>query len=120
MLLLNGCLLLSLLLLLFLSLSTQTPIQWVPGALSPGLKRPGREADHSPPFSADVKECVGLYLHSPITPSWRGVQLHNKKKKSTRTTLPYISLETFGYILVYTHIITYHARQFGYCTAHHA
>jgi hypothetical protein len=23
---------------------TQPPIQWVPGALSPGLKRPGREA----------------------------------------------------------------------------
>jgi hypothetical protein len=34
---------------------TQTPIQWVPGALSLGLKRPGREADHSPPYSAEVK-----------------------------------------------------------------
>jgi hypothetical protein len=27
---------------------TQPPIQWVPGALSLGVKRPGREADHSP------------------------------------------------------------------------
>jgi hypothetical protein len=27
---------------------TQTPIQWSLGALSPGVKRPGREADHSP------------------------------------------------------------------------
>jgi hypothetical protein len=26
--------------------STQPPIQWVTGALSPGVKRPGREADH--------------------------------------------------------------------------
>jgi len=26
----------------------QPPIQWVPGAPSPGVKRPGREADHSP------------------------------------------------------------------------
>jgi hypothetical protein len=26
--------------------STQPPIQWVPGALSPGIKRQGREADH--------------------------------------------------------------------------
>jgi hypothetical protein len=26
--------------------STQPPIQWVPGALSLGVKRPGREADH--------------------------------------------------------------------------
>jgi hypothetical protein len=32
---------------------TQPPIQWVPGALSLGLRRPGREADHSPPSSAD-------------------------------------------------------------------
>jgi hypothetical protein len=34
---------------------TQPPIQWVPGFLSLGVKRPGREADHSPPSSADVK-----------------------------------------------------------------
>jgi hypothetical protein len=33
----------------------QHPIQWVPGALSLGVKRPGREADHSPPPSAEVK-----------------------------------------------------------------
>jgi hypothetical protein len=31
-----------------------------------GVMRPGREADHSPPYSAEVKECVELYLHSPI------------------------------------------------------
>jgi hypothetical protein len=30
---------------------TQPPIQWVPG-----VKRPGREADHSPPTSAEVKK----------------------------------------------------------------
>jgi hypothetical protein len=30
-------------------------IQWVPGTLSLGVKRPGREADHSPPSSAQVK-----------------------------------------------------------------
>jgi hypothetical protein len=29
-----------------------------------GVKQPGREADHSPPSSAEVKECVELYLHS--------------------------------------------------------
>jgi hypothetical protein len=33
----------------------QPPIQWVPGALSLGIKWPGREADHSPPSSAEVK-----------------------------------------------------------------
>jgi hypothetical protein len=51
---------------------TQPPIQLVPGALSLGVKRPGREADHSPPSSAEVKERVALYLHSPNTFSWRG------------------------------------------------
>jgi hypothetical protein len=35
---------------------TQPPIQWVPGALSLGVKWLGSEADHSPPSSAEVKE----------------------------------------------------------------
>jgi len=34
----------------------QPPIQWVPGALPLGVKWPGREADHFPPPSAEVKE----------------------------------------------------------------
>jgi hypothetical protein len=38
-----------------IGVDTQPPIQWVPGTLSLGIKRPGREADHSPPFSAEVK-----------------------------------------------------------------
>jgi len=39
-------------------------IQWVPGALSLGVKQPGHEADYSP-SSAKIKECVELYLPSP-------------------------------------------------------
>jgi hypothetical protein len=35
----------------------------------------GRKTDHSPPSSAEVKECAELYLYSPNTPSWRGAQL---------------------------------------------
>jgi hypothetical protein len=35
----------------------------------------GRQADHSPPSGAEVKEWVELYLHSPNMPSWRGAQL---------------------------------------------
>jgi hypothetical protein len=38
--------------------STQPPIQWVPGL--PGVKQ------HLPPASAEVKESVELYLHSPL------------------------------------------------------
>jgi hypothetical protein len=56
---------------------TQPPIPWLPGALSLGLKRPGRGADHSPPSSAEVKECVELCLHSHNTPSWHGDQLQH-------------------------------------------
>jgi hypothetical protein len=39
---------------------TQPPIQWVPGALSTGVKRQGREADHSLPPSADVKNSEAI------------------------------------------------------------
>jgi hypothetical protein len=51
-----------------------------------GVKRLGREAGNSPPSSAEVKECVELYLHSPNTPSWRGARL----KHRDNFTLPYL------------------------------
>jgi hypothetical protein len=34
---------------------TQPSIQWVPEALSMGVKRLGRKSDYSPPSSAEVK-----------------------------------------------------------------
>jgi hypothetical protein len=43
---------------------TQPPIQWVPGAISLGVKRPVREADHTPPSSAEVKNAWS-YTSSP-------------------------------------------------------
>jgi len=36
------------------------------GTISPGVKRPWRQADHSPPSSADVKNAWSLYLHSAV------------------------------------------------------
>jgi hypothetical protein len=42
----------------------QPPIQWALGALSPGLKRPGCEANHSPPTSAEVKK-KWIYTSTP-------------------------------------------------------
>jgi hypothetical protein len=54
---------------------TQPPIQWVRRDLYLRVKRPRREADHSPPSSAEVKECVELYLHSPNTSYGTGVTL---------------------------------------------
>jgi hypothetical protein len=50
---------------------TQPPIQWVEGALSPGVKRPGHEADYSPPANAKVKNCEAIPL-LPHTSSWCG------------------------------------------------
>jgi len=59
---------------------TKHPIQWVPGTLPLRVKRPGLEANHSPPSSAEVKKCVELYLHSPNMPSWRGAQLKTRRQ----------------------------------------
>jgi hypothetical protein len=62
---------------------THPPIQWVPfRAVSLGVKRPGREADHSPPSSAEVKD-VWSYTSTPLYAfmAWCSV------KRSTGTTL---------------------------------
>jgi hypothetical protein len=44
--------------------STQPPIQWVSRALSPGVKRPMREFDHSPPARVEVK-IFRIYISTP-------------------------------------------------------
>jgi hypothetical protein len=46
-----------------------------------GLKRPGHEADHSPPSSAKVKN-VWSYTSTTLTSLWHGTYL------TTETTLP--------------------------------
>jgi hypothetical protein len=43
---------------------TQLPIQWIPEAFSSGKKRQGREADHSPPTSPEVKK-MWIYTFTP-------------------------------------------------------
>jgi hypothetical protein len=63
--------------------------------LSLGVKRPGRESDHSPPSSAKVKEWMEIYLHSPNTPSWRGAQL----KEAQRQLYHYLYL--LGYLTTF-------------------
>jgi hypothetical protein len=45
---------------------TKPPTQWVQGALPGRVKRPGREADHSPPYSPEVKN-AWRYTSTPIT-----------------------------------------------------
>jgi hypothetical protein len=61
---------------------TQLVIQWVPGAVSPGVQRPGREAGCSFSSSAVVKNAGGI--PSPHhTSSWRDAQLINRMDNFT-------------------------------------
>jgi hypothetical protein len=43
---------------------TQPPFHWVSVAVSLGVKWPGREADHTPPSSAEVKN-AWRYTYTP-------------------------------------------------------
>jgi hypothetical protein len=43
----------------------QPSIQWVQGAFSLGVKRPGREADHSPPLSSAEVKSAWSYTSTP-------------------------------------------------------
>jgi hypothetical protein len=45
---------------------TQPPIQWVPGALSLGVKQLEHEVDHSPPSSAKVKDAWNCTSIPPV------------------------------------------------------
>jgi hypothetical protein len=46
---------------------TQPHVQWVPGALSLGVKRPGHEADRSPPSSDEAKNA---WSYTPPLPQY--------------------------------------------------
>jgi hypothetical protein len=50
----------------------QPPIQWVSGAISSGIKRPEREANQSPPCSAEVKNGRAV----PPLPIYRNGLVH--------------------------------------------
>jgi hypothetical protein len=45
----------------------EPPVQWVPG-LSRGYRRPGRDADHTPPSSAEVKKELSYTSTHPMGP----------------------------------------------------
>jgi len=68
---------------------TQPPIQWVTGVLSLGVKRPGREANHSPPSSAEIKNACG-YISTPqyTFKAWCSV----KKSRGPSLLLLYFTL----------------------------
>jgi len=55
---------------------TQPPILWLPWALSLQVKQPGREADHSPPSSAEAENAWNYISTSPTR--LQGVMLSYK------------------------------------------
>jgi hypothetical protein len=59
---------------LFSKSSTPALRSTQPGALSPEVKRPGREVDHSPPTSVKVKK-MWIYTH-PLPIRLHGVVLN--------------------------------------------
>jgi hypothetical protein len=63
-------------------------MQRVPGAVSSEVNRPGREADHFPPFSAKIKMSE-LYLYYAKFVYGFVLNLY-----STRVTLPHANMET--------------------------
>jgi hypothetical protein len=60
------------------------------------VKRSGSEADHSPPSTAEIKECVELYFHSPSTPSWRDAQLKHRDNFTFTFTFTFYFKQTSG------------------------
>jgi hypothetical protein len=66
----------------------------VPWAVSPGVKQPGHETDHSPPARAEVNS--GEVITSlPHTPSWR-IALLIKHKDTFTITLPHMQLKVLS------------------------
>jgi hypothetical protein len=65
---------------------TWPPVQWVLTALSPWVKQPGHEADHSPSSGVKIKN-GGAMPPLPYTSSWHGASLI---KHGDNFTLPYL------------------------------
>jgi hypothetical protein len=66
----------------------------------------GREADHSPLSSAEVKEWVELYFHSHYTPSWRGAQLGEHRDNFTFTFIFIFALFFFSSVSFLLQVVT--------------
>jgi hypothetical protein len=71
---------------------TQPPIQWVLGALSPGVQQLGHEVDHSPPTSAEVKKIWSLqlipkFIHNNISNPSTIITIDARSKVAGKTTV---------------------------------
>jgi hypothetical protein len=64
--------------------SSNPHIKWVPRAISLGVKRSGREANHSPPSTAEVKNTYSCTSTPPIR--LHGVVLNLNKRRRDNFT----------------------------------
>jgi hypothetical protein len=67
-----------------------SPIQWVQGAFSPGLKLPGHDTDSLLPCSVEVKN-MWMYLCSPYS-SWHDAYLHTDNFRAVRNQAHYFAI----------------------------
>jgi hypothetical protein len=72
------------------SVQTQPPMQWIPGAVFPKVKRPDREADYSSSSSAEIKNggSIPRLLHWC---SWRSAELIKHRDNFTSILLIFVS-----------------------------
>jgi hypothetical protein len=94
---------------------TQHPIKRVPGALSQGLKWQGREADHSPPTSAEVKKTRTYTSTSPHVFMVYCLMKHRDNSTfTTRLCHPvFTSLESTAVILLQSKVASNKLRGFS-------
>jgi hypothetical protein len=74
--------------------STQPPTQWVSRALSFGVKRPEREADHSPPSSEELKMPS---FTPPLLITFRGLVLNKTRGYCNSLRRLYVKLHLSSY-----------------------
>jgi hypothetical protein len=98
--------------------SPQTPIQWVPMAISPGVKRPRREVDHITPTSAEVKNA---WIYTSTSPHVFG-QLYVSKfcsfMKGKVVTAQLVGVWTRQSTTAYENHLSLNMRGINYSLAH--
>jgi hypothetical protein len=86
---------------------TQPPIQWVPGDLSLGVKRRGREAHHSPQSNAEVQNAWS-YTSTPqyAFMAWYSVKRkHRDNFLSFLIVLFYLAVSRGFYLWIYRQLV---------------
>jgi hypothetical protein len=100
----------------------QPPIHWVSGALSLGVKRPGCEAEHSPPSSAEVKNAWSY----TSTPQYAFMAYRRRRFRDQsnpvriRYTSPFVDVKNFTLgMLVSLPYFEHHVKLFVPFDFHH-